>query len=257
MKPAERSPYVAIPRDLDADPAFADLSRDAQWLLQHLARDPYRLKCGAFSINDRMLAKAAKATTTEVSEWWTELVSAGWLIEDDDTGEAWMTRHMDWDNTLSNPNHAKAVQRDLKRIRSPKITALVQRVLFDRWPKMDPTDGIDPGWQTPENTGDEGHPEDTSNGIADGIDDGIADGTPNPRNPYPEPSPGTPTPGTRNPEPDPPDTAPAPAPDPRTGAQCEICEGTGLRYGPGGESAVCICSKGKAVTAAERKLRAV
>lgn len=253
MKPAERSPYVAIPRDLDADPGFANLSRDAQWLLQHLARDPYRLKCGAFTINDRMLAKAAKATASEVSEWWSELVSAGWLIEDDDTGEAWMTRHMEWDNTLSNPNHAKAVQRDLKRIRSPKLTRLVERVLFERWPSMNPVEGVDPGWQTPENTGDEGHPDHTSNGI----EDAIGDGTSNPRNPYPEPLPGTPTPATRHPQPDPPDTAPGPGPDPRTGAQCEICLGTGIHHGPGGESAICICSNGKAVTAAERKLRAV
>lgn len=242
---AERSPYVAIPRDLDADPAFVALSRDAQWLLQHLARDPYRLKCGVFVYNERLIARAAKAPQNEVGTWWEELIGAGWIIEDIETGEAWLTAHMKWDNTLSNPNHAKAVQRDVKRIRSPKLSATIEKILFAQWPNLDPGSGINPGWIEATDDGPEPATNLIGDAIADGIRDGIEDGTPNPRTPYPYPDTRSTTPDTRNPEHGSPDTAPPPAPDPRTGAQCEKCEGTGIHHGERDETVICTCRAGR------------
>lgn len=186
-----RSPYVAIPRDLDSMPEFASLSRDAQWLLQHLERDPYRLKCGVFVYNERLVARTAKATTAEVSDWWAELVDAGWIIEDVDTGEAWLTQHMRWDNTMSNGNHAKAVLRDVKRIRSARLAEMIERVVYARHPGMDPA---------------EVNPDATADDISNGISDGIPDVTLNPRSTehvYPEPAPDPPGHDTSDPEPAP------------------------------------------------------
>lgn len=236
MTDTTRSPYVAVPRDLDSNPAFTDLSRDAQWLLQHLARNPYRLKCGVFTYNERLVARAAKAETPEVGEWWDELLRAGWIIEDLDTGEAWLTQHMTWDNTLANPNHAKAVQRDLKRIQSGRLRELVGRVLYARRPEMDPTDGIDPGWTEPT-------PDAVDDAMSNAIGDGVEGDTSNPRSP--EPVTRSPEPDPRNPQPDPPDPDPQPAPGPRTGAQCEICEGTGIRYDERRSATACTCTEGR------------
>lgn len=216
-----RSPYVAIPRDLDTQPEFAGLSRDAQWLLQHLERDPYRLKCGVFVYNERLVARAAKATTDEVGAWWCELVEGNWITEDLETGEAWLTQHMRWDNTMSNSNHAKAVLRDVKRIRSARLSEQIERVVFAKHPTLNPAYGIDPEWQS----------GDTSNAIGDAIPD-VTLNSRSTEHVHTEPE-------ARDTGHDPRD--PEPAPGARASACCEKCGGAGIIHGKGGESKLCSC----------------
>ena len=237
----DRTPYVAVPRDLASHETWKALSRDAQWLLQHLERDPYRLKSGVFVLNERLIAREAKADVTEVAAWWAELVDHGWLIEDHDTGEAWLTMHMTWDNTLSNRNHAVAVLRDIRRVSSQPLVTMIERLVYARHPQLDPSHGIDPAWtdENPADTGEQGH----ADAIGNGTPNGIAGTTPNsqaripnPRTPEPVPQP--PEHGTQPPK-------PQPAARSTGGAPCEKCDDLGI-VATNGRVGYCTCAKGTA-----------
>lgn len=233
--PPARSPYVAIPRDLGADPAYRDLSRDAQWLLMRLELDSYRLKCGVLALNDRALARDARASMTEVGSWLDELTACGWLEMDNDTGECWLTRHMLWDNTLANSNHAKAVLRDVKRVQSVRLARMVEKYVYSIRDDLAP---IDPGWMDRN-----GIPEGESN-PGNRIPESENDSGNLPSHyPPPEhdPRPPQPTPGTPGPIP----PTPEPAPGARASAKCEKCSGTGLVHGKRGEPASCTCETGR------------
>lgn len=250
--PPSRSPYVAVPRDLASVATFRQLSRDAQWLLQHLERDPYRLKCGVFVLNERLIARDAKATAPEVSNWFDELCACGWVVFDDDTGEGWLAHHMAWDNTLANRNHAVAVLRDVRRVGSERLAETIRHVVYDRHPTLRPNADVDPGWSDEEDHSD---PAEThaANAIADGIPSGpnnaIADGTPDTtpnsqaRNPSTDPQPPEPEPDP--PEPDPRNPEPAHGARGTGGDRCERCDDTGVIHGEGGGSIGCDqCQRG-------------
>jgi len=169
-KHPDRPLYVAIPRDLTRQPAFRSMSRDAQWLLQDLERDPFRLNCGVFLFNPRRVAGDAGADESEVATWFDELIAGGWVIEDPETGESWLTRHIEWDYGLASLNQAKGLTRDLKRVSSTLISDAVLRLVFDAYPALAP---IDPGWVAPP----EGGSEDVAGTPSEGGSEDVA-GTP-------------------------------------------------------------------------------
>jgi len=169
-KHPDRPLYVAIPRDLTRQPAFRSMSRDAQWLLQDLERDPFRLNCGVFLFNPRRVAGDAGADESEVATWFDELIAGGWVIEDPETGESWLTRHIEWDYGLASLNQAKGLTRDLKRVSSTLITEAVLGLVFDAYPALAP---IDPGWVATS----EGVSEDVAGTPSEGVSEDVA-GTP-------------------------------------------------------------------------------
>lgn len=245
---SQRSPYIAVPRDLDSHDAWTSLSLHAQWLLQHLERDPYRLKCGVFVLNERLIARAAKATTADVGEWFAELVGAGWAIEDEATGEVWLTMHMAWDNTLNNRNHAVAVVRDVKRVKSEHLSRLILAEVYRAQPALDPGE-IDPGR-------DEAHSEATANATPNAIAEGVEMA---PR-----------IHGALSTEHDPRSTThdpPSTAPEARDtahqapstgGAQCENCDDLGIYTDERGSSKPCTCATARKVADdLNRNLRSV
>lgn len=144
--PPDRPPYVAFPRTLINDPSFNSLSRDAQWLIQYLERDPHRLKSGVMLYCPRIVARDAKASEGEVDEWLLELRGAGWVVADEDSGEIFLTQHMDWDFTMPAESNAKSVLKDLVRIRSTILGDLVRDDVYSAFPNLNPRHGIDPGW---------------------------------------------------------------------------------------------------------------
>jgi len=142
----DRPPYVAFPRTLVNDPMFTNLARDSQWLLQHCERDPYRLRCGVLVYNPRGTSRDAKATEEEVDEWLAELSAVGWVVHDENTSEIFLTRHMEWDYTLSALTNAKGVLNDVTRVRSRQLADLVRDEVYRAFPQLAPSFGIDPSW---------------------------------------------------------------------------------------------------------------
>lgn len=252
-KNPDRPAYVAVPRDLDTQPTFTALSRDAQWLLQHIERDSYRLKCGVFAYNPRMIARSAKSTEDDVDLWMAELVSHGWIVEDADAGEAWLTQHMTWDYTLIAENNAKSVLADVKRVRSERLARSIREMVYAKFPALR-LDDANPGWIEPE--GAEMPDDDTQEyGDTDPVPDGVQDPVAH--------SPSLTTPPSQKPiarstKHDPRSTEPE-ASSPSTkheapgGAQCEKCEDLGI-YSANGRSETCTCKAGRA---AKRALRVV
>lgn len=230
-KNPDRPLYVNVPRDLDKQPAYRALSRDAQWLLQHLERDPYRLGCGVFILNHTMVAKAARAAVSDVSAWFDELTTEGWAQIDDETGEVWLTQHMEWDFTLASPNQAKGVLRDLKRVNSERLATAIERRVYARWPALDPGQ-IDPGWTDPE-----GPTEAPYEGASSDVGEGPTEAKTPSTSTTPKHEAQSPKHEASITEPE--AHSPSTEHEAQRGAPCELCGGLGVRHDERGESVIC------------------
>lgn len=248
-KNPDRPAYVAVPRDLDTQATFTALSRDAQWLLQHIERDSYRLKCGVFAYNPRMIARSAKSTEDDVDLWMAELVSHGWIIEDADAGEAWLTQHMTWDYTLIAENNAKSVLADVKRVRSERLARSIREMVYAKFPALR-IDDADPGWIEPEGvemTGDDTQEYGDTHPVPDGVQDTVAHSPSLTTPPSHTPIANSTKHHPRSTEPE--ANSPSTKHEAPGGAQCEKCDDLGITA-TNGSPGPCTCAAGRATTRA-------
>lgn len=253
-KNPDRPLYITQPRDLDKLPEFRALSRDAQWLLQYLERDPYRLSCGVFVLNVAVAAREAKATIPDVLEWFAEVVASGWAVHDEETGEVWLTAHMGWDFTLSSPNGAKGVLRDLKRVHSDVLASSIERLVFERYPSLNPSHGINPSWSEPPPDHDDEPPSHTAQeGGSEGGYGEVA-GTPEPKH---NPEARTPKPEAHSRSTEPEAHSPTPKHEAPGAPRCERCDDLGIYTSETGTTMACTCRTAAQVADQAARLRAV